>query len=138
MDRGFGGAGGDLPVALVAVPVCLLEPVEAAGEGSETDADEAEDGTGEAGDSGQLMSRDRRNSASGKGKNSQLHALALLLNARAGALLAHLAVNPFGLVAEQMQRRDLIAGSVHVGLADGLHGDGLTGSAKVSFCLLCR
>lgn len=41
-------ARGDLLAALFAVPVCLLEPVEAAGEGGEADADETEEEAGEA------------------------------------------------------------------------------------------
>lgn len=48
LDGGIGDAGGDLLAALLAVPVGLLEPVEAAGEGREADADEAEDGAGQA------------------------------------------------------------------------------------------
>lgn len=48
VDGGLGVAGGDLLAATGAVPVCLLEPVEAAGEGGEADADEAEEGASEA------------------------------------------------------------------------------------------
>jgi hypothetical protein len=48
VDGGFGRASRDLLAALVAVPVGLLEPVEAAGQRRETDADEAEEGTSEA------------------------------------------------------------------------------------------
>jgi hypothetical protein len=47
VDGRFGRARGNLLAALVAIPVGLLEPVEAARERGETDADEAEDGTGE-------------------------------------------------------------------------------------------
>lgn len=43
--RGFRG---DLLVAVGAEPVCLLEPVEAARKGSQADADETEDGAGQA------------------------------------------------------------------------------------------
>lgn len=111
MNRRFGSTSSDLLAALVAVPVGLLEPVKTAGQGRETDADETEQGTGE-----------------------ELHALALLLDAGAAALLAHLAVDPFWPVGEEVERRDLVAG-VHVLLADGLHGDGLVGAANVSICL---
>ena len=51
----------------------------------------------------------------------------LRLDAGAGALLAELAVDVFGSLAQEVQRRDLLVGAVvlHRGLAHGLHADGL-------------
>jgi hypothetical protein len=48
LDRGVVGLDGDHLLAAAAVPLRLLEPVEHAGEGREADADEAEEGSGEA------------------------------------------------------------------------------------------
>lgn len=124
LNGGIGDAGGDLLAALFAVPVGLLEPVEAAGEGREADADEAEDGAGEAvcGLSARWTAWREKFLA-----NVQLHAFTGGLDACAGALVAHLAVDPLGPVAKEVQRSDLLAGCVHAGLSCGLHRDGLAG-----------
>jgi hypothetical protein len=104
VDLGVGRARGDLLAALLTVPVGLLEPVEDAGQRGEADADEAQDGTGD-----------------------NLESCTLRLDAGAGALLAELAVDVFGSLAQEVQRRDLLVGAVvlHRGLAHGLHADRL-------------
>lgn len=76
-----------------------------------------------------LQEQQRLRSSVGGGRgvirhNVQLHAFALALDARPGALMAHLAVYPLGRLGEEVQRRDgRAAGGGHSRLAYGLHGD---------------
>jgi hypothetical protein len=61
-----------------------------------------------------------------------LHALALLADLGPGALVAELAVDPFGLGAQVLQQGDLVGvAGVHAGVGHGLHLDGLAGLAII-------
>jgi hypothetical protein len=110
LDGRVVGLEGDHLLAAAAVPLGLFEPVQHAGKGRETDADKAE-----------------------KGSGKELHALALAADLSPGALVAELAVDPFGVGAEVLQQCDLVGvASVHASLGHGLHLDGLAGLGLTS------